>query len=163
MKILLVSPEAPNTFWSLKTALKFASKRGMLPPLGLLTVAAMLPEEWEQKLVDMSVGKLRDRDILWADYVFLTGMYVQRDCVDGVIERCSALGAKVVAGGPIFTAIPEDYDHVDHLILNEAEVTLPEFVADLENGCARHVYRSDGWAPMETTPIPKRELVDINK
>jgi radical SAM superfamily enzyme YgiQ (UPF0313 family) len=90
-------------------------------------------------------------------------MYVQRPCVDGVIERCNKLGAKIVAGGPIFTSIPEDYDHVDHLILNEAEVTLPQFVADLENGCAKHIYRSDEWAPMETTPVPKWDLIDIKK
>ncbi len=82
LKILLVNPEVPNTFWSLKTALKFISKNALLPPLGLLTVAAMLPESFEKKLVDMNVTALHDRDILWADYVFITGMVIQKNSVD---------------------------------------------------------------------------------
>lgn len=163
MKILLVSPEAPDTFWSLKNALKFASKKAMLPPLGLLTIAAMLPDDWEQKLVDMSINKLRDDDILWADYVFVTGMYIQRQCVDEIIERCHSLGAKVVAGGPIFSVIASLYGHVDHLILNEAEITLPQFIEDVQNGCPKHIYRSKEWADVEVTPVPKWDLIDMKK
>ena len=160
MRILLVSPEVPDTFWSLKTALRFASKKGMLPPLGLLTVASMLPDDWEPKLVDMSVTSLTDSDILWADYVFLSGMYIQKDCVDGIIERCHGLGSKIVGGGPIFTAVPEDYCHVDHLVLGEAEVTLPAFLADVQNGSAKHIYRPDEWAKVSETPIPQWDLID---
>jgi len=120
MKILLVNPEVPNTFWSLKGALKFVSKKSLLPPLGLLTVAAMLPESFEKKLIDMNVTALRDRDIMWADYVFITGMVIQKKSVDEVIERCKKLNAKIVAGGPLFTVFPGGYLNVDHLVLKLA-------------------------------------------
>ncbi len=163
MKILLVSPETPNTFWSLKNALKFTSKKAMLPPLGLLTVAAMLPEDWQLKLVDMSVESLRDRDILWSDYVFLSGMSVHRESVEQVIDRCRKLGRKIVGGGPLFTAMPEEFDHVDHLVLNEAEVTLGRFLQDLAAGCPEHIYQTDEWADMQDTPIPRWDLINPKK
>ncbi len=161
MKILLVYPEYPDTFWSFRHALKFISKKASLPPLGLLTVAAMLPDEWEKTLVDMNVRGLRDKDILRADYVFLSAMSVQRRSVDAVIERCRRLGRKIVAGGPLFTACPDEFGEVDHLVLNEAEVTLPSFLEDLRRGCARHIYTSSEWADVTKTPIPRWELVEM--
>ena len=125
MNILLVYPQYPVTFWSFKYALKFIAKKASLPPLGLLTVAAMLPREWNQRLVDLNTAKLTDADLRWADYVLLSAMSIQKEFADAVIERCRRLGTKVIAGGPLFTAHAEDYGHVDHLILNEAEITLP--------------------------------------
>jgi radical SAM superfamily enzyme YgiQ (UPF0313 family) len=163
MRILLVNPETPVTFWSLKHALKFMSRKALLPPLGLLTVAAMLPEEWEKKLVDMGVTTLEDEDIRWADYVFLGGMSVQSDSARAVIDRCKALGAKIVAGGPLYTVFHEDFDDVDHLVLGEAEVTLPRFLQDLEAGRPQHMYRSDEWADMHVTPAPLWELADVSQ
>ena len=159
MHILLVYPEYPDTFWSFKYALKFISKKATLPPLGLLTVASMLPEEWEKKLVDMNVEKLRDSDILRADYVFLSGMSIQKESAKAAIRRCKELGATVVAGGPLFTAAPEEFGDVDHLVLNEAELTLPLFLADLAQGKARRIYDADGWADVRTTPAPLLDLV----
>src|SRR5512133_1474175 len=103
MKVLLVYPEIPDTFWSFRHALRFVSKKAAFPPLGLLTVAAMMPGAWEKRLVDMNVGRLKDADILWADYVFISAMHVQKDSVQDVISRSKALGAKIVAGGPYFT------------------------------------------------------------
>ncbi|HDI51069.1 MAG TPA: cobalamin B12-binding domain-containing protein, partial [Bacteroidetes bacterium] len=103
MKILLVYPEYPDTFWSFKWALKFVSPKASFPPLGLLTVAAMLPHEWEKKLVDMNIETLRDKDLEWADYVFISAMSVQRESVKKVIESCKKVGVKIVAGGPLFT------------------------------------------------------------
>src|SRR5690242_6821751 len=103
MKILLVYPQSPETFWSFKYALRFISKKASLPPLGLMTVAAMLPPEWELRLADMSVRKLKDADIRWADYVFISAMSIQRESVKTVMARCKALGVKVIAGGPLFT------------------------------------------------------------
>jgi len=155
MKILLVSPDVPATFWSFKSALKFISKKSSLPPLGLLTVAAMLPEQWEQKFVDMTNTALLDRDIQWADYVFISAMYVQKSYVLKIVERCKSLNARMVAGGPLFTAVPEEFADVDHLILNEAEITLPVFLDDLRRGCPKHIYRTDQWADMTETPIPR--------
>ena len=92
MRILLVNPDVPLTFWSFKKALKFISKKAVLPPLGLLTVAAILPREWETKLIDMTTTKLLDRDMRWADYVFITAMVIQRKSADQVIERCRKIG-----------------------------------------------------------------------
>jgi len=160
VKILFVSPDYPDTFWSLKNALKFISKKASIPPLGLLTVAAMLPKSWEKRLVDMATRKLRDKDIRWADYVFLTGMFIQRQSVRCVIDRCKKLAVPIVAGGPLFNAIPEDYGDVDHLVLNEAEITLPMFLKDLENHCPRHIYHSRDFADMKQTPTPLWELLD---
>jgi radical SAM superfamily enzyme YgiQ (UPF0313 family) len=163
MKTLLVYPQYPETFWSFKNALKFISKKAAFPPLGLLTVAAMLPKEWEKRLVDMNTTGLSDRDVKWADYVFISAMAVQKDSVRSVIKRCQRLGAKIVAGGPLFTMEHQEFEGVDHFVLNEAEVTLPPFIEDLKNGCARHVYRSDEWPDLEATPIPSWELVDMRK
>jgi radical SAM superfamily enzyme YgiQ (UPF0313 family) len=139
MKILLVYPQYPVTFWSFKYALKFISKNASLPPLGLLTVAAMLPAEWKVRLVDKNVKKLSDADLLWADYVLLSAMSIQRESAERIIVRCKSLGVKIIAGGPLFTSVPEEFSEVDHLILNEAEITLPLFLADLKEGKARHI------------------------
>jgi radical SAM superfamily enzyme YgiQ (UPF0313 family) len=163
MKILLVYPEYPETFWGFKHALKFISKKASLPPLGLLTVAAMLPKEWEKKLVDMTVAPLSDRDIQWADYVFITAMHVQKKSVKEVIAKCKKLGAKIVAGGTLFTTEYEDFEDVDHLVLNEAEITLPRFLEDLKEGRPEHIYTSDQLADIKKTPIPLWELIDMGK
>jgi len=164
MKILLVYPEYPETFWSFKYALKFISKKASLPPLGLLTVAALLPKEWEKKLVDMTVTALIDRDIKWADYVFVSAMSIQKESVKKIITQCKRLGTKIVAGGPLFTSGHEGFeDDVDYFILNEAEITLPLFLEDLKRGHLKHIYTSDQWVDIEKTPIPLWELADINK
>ncbi len=163
MKVLLVNPKVPDTFWSLKNALKFIAKKSVLPPLGLLTVAAMLPKDWKVKLLDMTTRKLRDRDIRWADYVFISAMVIQRESVDQVIERCKRIGTKVVAGGPLFTGMPELYEHVDHLVLKEAELTLPQFIKDLEQGCPKRMYSTDEKAELCRTPIPLWSLVETDK
>jgi radical SAM superfamily enzyme YgiQ (UPF0313 family) len=163
MKILFVYPEYPETFWSFKYALKFISKKASLPPLGLLTVAALLPKEWEKKLVDMTVTALIDRDIKWADYVFVSAMAIQKGSVKKIIAQCKRLGAKIVAGGPLFTSGYEDFeDDVDYFILNEAEITLPLFLEDLERGHLKHIYTSDQWVDIKKTPIPLWELANIN-
>ena len=133
MKVLLVYPRNPDTFWSFKHALKFIFKKATFAPLGLLTVAAMLPEEWEKKLVDMNTTTLTDKDIKWADYVFISSMVVQQDSTKEVIARCKKLGTKIVAGGPLFTPGYEEFgfDDIDHLVSKEAENILPLFVEDL--------------------------------
>lgn len=163
MKILLINPDIPLTFWSFKNALNFTSRKALVPPLGLLTVAAMLPRDWETKLIDMTTTKLRDRDIRWADYVFVTAMLIQKKSADQVIERCRKIGTKVVAGGPLFTSLPEQYVHVDHLVLKEAELTLPLFIKDLQEGVARKVYNTHEKADLRQTPIPQWNLIKMKK
>ena len=106
MNILLVYPMYPDTFWSFKHALKFVSKKASFPPLGLLTVASMLPNNWCKKLIDMNVNQLIDDDIIWADFIFISAMSIQSESANRVIERCRMLNAKMVAGGPLFTSSP---------------------------------------------------------
>jgi radical SAM superfamily enzyme YgiQ (UPF0313 family) len=163
MKILLVYPEYPDTFWSFSYALKFISKKAAYPPLGLITVAALLPPEWSKRLVDMNVQKLKDKDLLWADYVFLSAMSIQRESVRNVLARCSELGVRVVAGGPLFSNDHEEFGDVDHLVLNEAEITLRLFLNDLKEGLPKHLYTSPEWADVTTTPIPLWELIDMKQ
>ena len=163
MKILLVYPEYPRTYWSFHYALKFISKKASFPPLGLLTIAAMLPGKWEKRLVDMNVKKLTDVDILWADYVFISAMVVQKESVRAVIDRCKHLNTKTVAGGPLFTCGHEEFNDVDHLLLNEGELTVKEFLKDLETGSVKHLYTSDEWADLSTTPVPLWDLINMNK
>lgn len=163
MNILFVYPQYPDTFWSFKHALKFTSKKAAHPPLGLLTVAAMLPEHWEKRLVDMNVTGLKDKDIQWADYVFIGAMVVQRTSARATIDRCHSLGTRVVAGGPLFSTESDTYDDVEHLVLDEAEATLGPFLADLEAGTPRHVYRCDEWPDLSHTPVPMWSLIDMDK
>jgi hypothetical protein len=118
MKILLVYPEFPDTFWSFKHALRFIRKKAASPPLGLLTVAAMLPDAWEKRLVDLNVTDLTSKDLAWANYVFISAMVVQRDAARALTARCKDAGVKVVAGGPLFTMEHEQFPDVDHFVLN---------------------------------------------
>jgi radical SAM superfamily enzyme YgiQ (UPF0313 family) len=162
MNILLVYPKYPDTFWSFKHALKFVSKKASFPPLGLLTVAALLPKDWYKRIIDMNTNKLMDDDILWADFIFISAMSIQSDSANEVIQRCKMLNAKIVAGGPLFTSSPEKYKNIDHLILNEAEITLPQFLSDLNKGMAKQKYTSEDWADITVTPLPLWELISIN-
>jgi len=163
MKILLINPEIPSTFWSFRNALKFISKRSSEPPLGLLTVAAMLPGDWEKRLIDMNVSPLRDEDIGWADYVFLTGMAIQRSSFREVVSRCNTLLVKVVAGGPMCTTDYQEMEGIDHFVLNEAELTLPLFITDLTNGIPQKVYSSTEYPDLTGTPVPQWQLLDLKK
>jgi len=163
MKILLLYPKYPETFWSFEHALKFIFKKATNPPLGLLTVASMIPKEWEKKLVDMNVMTLNDKDLKWPDFVFISAISIQKESVKETISRCKKMGARIVAGGPLFTSSCDEFEEVDHLVLNEAEITLPPFLEDLRNGCARHIYTSNQWADIKKTPIPLWELVNMKK
>jgi radical SAM superfamily enzyme YgiQ (UPF0313 family) len=163
MNILLVYPEFPDTFWSFKHALKFIRKKASLPPLGLLTVAAMLPPEWEKRLVDVNVTKLTERDLAWADCAFISAMTVQRDSAHQIASRCKEAGVKVVAGGPIFVSEHEEFEEVDHFVLNEAEITLPRFLDDLKQGDARRVYTTPEFADIQETPPPLWRLADLER
>ncbi|NTU75759.1 MAG: radical SAM protein, partial [Anaerolineaceae bacterium] len=161
MKILMVYPEFPDTFWSFKHALKFVKKKAGSPPLGLLTVAAMLPAAWEKRLVDLNVTSLTNEDLKWADYVFLSAMAVQRSSAQAIIQRCKTAGVKVVAGGPLFTMESEKFPDVDHFVLNEAEETLAPFLRDLELGQADRKYASTDFPDIHQTPVPLWHLADL--
>jgi radical SAM superfamily enzyme YgiQ (UPF0313 family) len=163
MKALLIYPEFPDTFWSFKHALKFIRKRSSSPPLGLLTIASMLPPDWSKRLVDVNVTNLTSKDLEWADCAFISGMTVQRQSAHHIISQCKQAGLKVIAGGPLFTIEHDQFDEVDHFVLNEAELTLPPFLNDLKRGCAQQVYSSSEYADIHTTPTPQWELADLKR
>ncbi len=163
MNILLVYPETPPTFWSFRTALKFISKKSSEPPLGLLTIAALLPANWNKKLIDMNVAPLKDEHLHWADYVFLSGMNVHAASMRKIISRCNQTEVKVVLGGPLATTNHEQFLGVEHFILNEAEITLPLFLQDLQFQRPKKLYSSAEYPEIAATPIPMWELLDMKK
>ena len=161
MKALLIYPECPDTFWSFKHALKFIHKKAAYPPLGLVTVAAILPGDWSLRLIDTNVTKLTDKDLEWADMVFVSGMAIHRRSVHQIIAQCKKADLKVVAGGPLFTCEYENFEGIDHFVLNEAEITLPLFLADLEKGTAQRVYETSAFSDIKQTPAPRWDLIDF--
>jgi radical SAM superfamily enzyme YgiQ (UPF0313 family) len=163
MNILLIYPEFPDTFWSFKHALRFVGKRAALPPLGLLTIASMLPKEWSQRLVDTNVRRLRRKDLAWADYAFISAMVVQRESARQVIARCKEAGLPIAAGGPLFQIEHEKFEDVDHFVLNEAELTLPAFLKGLAQGNPERIYSSAQYADLRQTPRPMWELLDLRR
>ena len=163
MNILLVYPQYPDTYWSFKHALKFVSKKAGNIPLGILTVASLLPAEWNKKITDLNVSRLKDDDITWADFVFISAMSVQLASVKQIIRRFRQLNAKIVAGGPLFTEEFEQFPEINHLVLNEAEMTLPLFIEDLQNGRPKKIYQSESFADITKTPIPDYSLIKLGK
>ncbi len=161
MKILLIYPKYPDTFWSFKYALKFINKKAAFPPLGLLTVAAMLPGDWQKKLVDLNVEPLTDEHLAWADMVFISAMIVQKESALQIIHRCKAENRKIVAGGPLFTTRNELFRDVDHFVLNEAEITLPRFIRDLNSGHPEPLYTSSERPDLSETPVPDWSLINV--
>jgi radical SAM superfamily enzyme YgiQ (UPF0313 family) len=162
MKVLLVYPEFPDTYWSFRHALRFIGKRSAFPPLGLLTVSAMLPASWERRLVDLNVRSLKSSDIEWADIVLATAMLVQRESLHDVVKRCKAKGKRVAIGGPYVTTTLEMVE-ADHIFLGEAETTVPQFIADLERGEAKPVYQAAERPPLSITPIPHFQIAELKR
>jgi radical SAM superfamily enzyme YgiQ (UPF0313 family) len=163
MNILLVYPHCPDSFWSFRHALKFISKKAAVPPLGLITVSAMLPSSWKKKLIDMNITTLQTSDIQWADYVFISAMYIQKESVNKIIAECRKLNKKIVAGGPLFTQEYQSYSHIDHFILNEAEITMPRFLNDLKTGIPQRIYKTTDFADMSKSPVPDYHLLSLNE
>jgi radical SAM superfamily enzyme YgiQ (UPF0313 family) len=163
MNALLVYPEFPDTYWSFKHALKFLGKRAAQPPLGLMTVAALLPDEWNKRLVDTNVERLRDRDLAWADVVLLSGMHIQLDPLLEIVERCRARGLRTVVGGPIASSVPAAELKADHVVIGEAEELIAELARDLELGTAKAVYQAAERPEMSTSPLPALSLIKMNR
>ena len=163
MNILLIYPAFPDTFWSFSYALRFIGKKAAFPPLGLLTVAALLPRSWSLRLVDLNVEDVSDNNLEWADMAFISAMAVQRKSAVDIIAHCRTSGLTVVAGGPLFTAEPDAFQQVDQMVLGEAEMTLPAFIADLKNGCPKKIYRADDYPDIHQAPIPLWDLIRMNR
>lgn len=160
-KVLMVYPKIPATFWSYNHAIKFQGKKSLMPPLGLMTIAAMLPSEFESRIVDMNVEKLKDRDITGSDIVFISAMIVQKDSFKEVVARCNKLGVPVAAGGPYVTSLHKTLKGVDYFILDEGEITLPLFIDDYLSGNPKPLYTTEDKPDVATTPIPRFDLIDM--
>jgi radical SAM superfamily enzyme YgiQ (UPF0313 family) len=161
MNVLLVYPRHPDTFWSFKHVLAFVARKSAFPPLGLLTVAAMLPGAWNVRLVDTNVRALTDADLAWADHVFLSGMIVHKDSAHEIARRCADAGKIVVAGGPLFTTGHRDFPEIPHFVLGEAEDVIDDLVADMTRGTLKPTYRGDAWPDVRRTPIPRWDLIEL--
>lgn len=142
--------------------MKIIRRKAAFPPLGLLTIAAMLPESWGKRLVDLNVRQLTDEDIGWADRVLVSAMITQRESAKEVILRCKKQGKKVVAGGPLFSTGQEEFSGVDHFVVGEAENILHVFLNDLQEGRAKKVYKGTGFPDIVRSPKPLWELIDIS-
>ena len=163
MKILLVNPEFPETYWSFRYALPFEGKRSVFPPLGLLTVSSLLPRSCERRLVDLNIESLKASHLEWADMVFITGMLAQKESLHEVAARAKKLGKLIVLGGPYVTSTIEELPVADHIFQGEAETTLPQFFEDLERGEAKRIYKAPQRPPMSITPIPDFGLANLKK
>ncbi|MGA1868787.1 MAG: B12-binding domain-containing radical SAM protein [bacterium] len=161
-RILLVYPKIPPTYWSFKYALPFIRKKAAYPPIGLLTVAALLPDYYDIELIDMNVSSLEDDAIISSDLVMVSAMMVQKKAFSTITKRCNKMGVPIAAGGPYPTSSFKKIEGVNHFILNEAEVTMHEFIDDFEKGCARNVYMSEQKADITSSPPPRFDLINLN-
>jgi len=163
MNALLICPEFPETYWSFRHALKFAGKRAAQPPLGLMTVAALLPKHWNKRLVDINVERLRDRDLDWADVAFVSAMHIQKDALLWIIGCCRARGLRTVVGGPIASSLSSKEINADHLVIGEAEGLIASLAQDLEQGTAKPVYQAAERPDLETSPLPDLSLIKMKR
>src|ERR1039457_3507438 len=161
MRILLVYPQNPDTFWSFKHVLRFVSKRSTFPPLGLLTIAAMLPSDWQLKLVDLNVERLKDSDLRWADYVMISAMIIHKQSVHDIVARCTAFKKPVIAGGPLFTTGHDAFPAIQHFVLGEAEDVMPQVVADMRAGTLQAQYIATERPDIKQVPAPRWDLINF--
>jgi radical SAM superfamily enzyme YgiQ (UPF0313 family) len=160
MKALLIYPEWPDTYWSFKHALPFEGKRSAYPPLGLLTIAPLLPQHWKKRLLDTNVCPLTEADLEWADVAMLSGMLVHKHDLVALLKRCRARGLTTVVGGPISSSVEELPRHADHVVIGEAEELIAGLAADLEQGKAKPVYQARGLPGLDKTPLPDLSLIN---
>ncbi|UWZ83096.1 B12-binding domain-containing radical SAM protein [Occallatibacter riparius] len=163
MNALLVYPQFPETYWSFKYALSFLGKKSAQPPLGLMTVSALLPDHWQKRLVDTNIEPIRERDLNWADVVLLSGMHIQRDALLAIVERCHARGLRTVVGGPVASSVAAADLKADHVVIGEAESLIADLARDLEQGAARAVYQARERPDMATSPLPDLSLIKMNR
>jgi radical SAM superfamily enzyme YgiQ (UPF0313 family) len=164
MNVLLLYPLFPKSFWSFEKMLDLIDRKVMLPPLGLVTVAAILPQEWNYKLVDRNVRDVTEEEWDWADTVIMSAMIVQKEDMLAMIKESKRRGKLVGVGGPYPTALSGEVAEADYLILDEGEMTLPMFVEAVNKGEKSGVFRAkNGERPdVTTTPVPRFDLLQLD-
>ena len=163
MNALLIYPRSPDTYWSFRYALSFVGKRAAQPPLGLMTVGALLPREWNKRLIDTNVERLKDSDLAWADVALISGMHVQQEDLIAIVQRCRARGLRTVVGGPITSSLPASVLKADHVVIGEAEDLIEGLAQDLEKGTARPVYQAAERPAMARSPLPDLSLIRMSR
>jgi radical SAM superfamily enzyme YgiQ (UPF0313 family) len=161
MNILFVYPEYPPTYWSFRFAVPFQRRKAAYPPLGIMTIAPLIPKEWKKRVVDLNTTTLEDKDLKWADLVMISAMIVQKDSAQETIRRARALGKTIVAGGPLWAIESSHTDPVDHIIVGEAEFLIGEFLSDFADGKAKPVYENAHLPELSSTPVPDFDLVRL--
>ncbi|MGB1002006.1 MAG: cobalamin-dependent protein, partial [Prochlorococcaceae cyanobacterium] len=165
MRTLFIYPEFPKTFWSYEKILELVNRKVLLPPLGMVTVAALLPQQWEMKLVDRNVREVTEAEWNWAELVIISGMIVQKDDMAVQIANAKERGLPVAVGGPFASSTPDapELDLADFKVLDEGEITLPMFIEAIERGERSGRFTSEGEKPDVTaTPIPRFDLLQLD-
>ncbi|HGY5536040.1 MAG: B12-binding domain-containing radical SAM protein [Prochlorococcus sp.] len=165
MRTLFIYPKFPKTFWSYEKILELVNRKVLLPPLGLVTVAALLPQEWEMKLVDRNVREINEVEWQWAELVVISGMIVQKDDMQQQIADAKRRGLTVAVGGPFASSTPEapELDLADFKVLDEGEITLPMFLEAIQSGKTSGRFSAEGDKPDVTeTPIPRFDLLNLD-
>jgi radical SAM superfamily enzyme YgiQ (UPF0313 family) len=164
LKVLMVWPHFPPSFWGFEGVLEMLPERSVMPPLGLVTVAALCPVSWEIRLLDRAFEELRDEDLLWADLVMVSAMIAQRTDALSTLARARVLGRRTFIGGPWASSEPDLLlEHADHVLVGEAEEAFPEIAAALEKGGARRLYRITEKPDMSRSPVPRFDLLRTDK
>ncbi len=164
MKALLLYPHFPQSFWSYDRFMKLAGLKAVIPPLGIITVASLLPKDWEIRFYDRNVNEETDSDWEWCDIVILSAMLVQRGDFHHLIRKAVHLGKKVAVGGPYPTSVPDDAlaSGADYLILDEGEMTIPQFLEAIAQGQEKGVFRSTEKPDVSQSPMPRFDLLNLD-
>ncbi|MCF6333644.1 MAG: hypothetical protein L3J11_10205 [Draconibacterium sp.] len=162
MNILIVCPKFPETFWGFSNALKLLSKKSTFPPKELLIISILLPITWERRLIDLNTKNLKRSDIIWADYIFISAKEEQYNSAVKTIEKCNSFGRKVIASGSLFTEYFEEFENIEHRVLDDIRITLPLFINDLENEKPQKVYRSNPFFEIRKFTGPYYSLTNIS-
>ncbi len=163
LKALLVWPRIPNSFWTFTGMMELLPEKVVMPPLGLITVAALCPESWTLRLVDQCVEELTDEDILWADLVMVSAMTVQRDGLQEVLARARRLGRRTIVGGPYASGEPARMLAIaDHVVAGEPDEVFGDIARDLEEGTARRLYEIPDKPDVTRNPAPRFDLLKLN-
>ncbi len=164
IKVLMVWPRFPASFWSLGEVMEIVPERSLVPPLGLITVAALCPRQWKIRLVDLAFEELSDEDLLWANLVMVSAMGVQREGVRQTLERASKLNRRTMIGGPYASSEPYALlPLADHVVVGEPDEIFQGIATDLEGGSARRLYRVAEKPDVTRTPVPRFDLLALNK
>ncbi|MEC7754975.1 B12-binding domain-containing radical SAM protein [Roseivirga sp. UBA1976] len=164
MNVLLSYPIFPTSFWSFEKAVQGMGKKAFMPPLSLVTVAALLPQEWNFKLRDRNIESVTEEDWEWADMVMFSGMIAQKEDFLGQIREAKRRGKPVAVGGPYATSLPNDMldAGADFLVLDEGEYTIGLFVDALSRGEASGIFRSKDKPDVTLSPVPRYDLLQLD-